>query len=106
VERRAIQTRVPAQGLLALAFIHHLAIGRNVPLERAVDWLVAWAPAGVIEFVQKSDPTVQRMLALREDVFDGYDEQAFVAALERRARVVRSAEVSRSGRKLFEYERR
>ena len=54
--------------VLALAFEHHLAIARNVPLHRVVGWLTKWAPAGVIEFVEKSDPTVQKMLALREDI--------------------------------------
>ena len=29
-----------ADALLALAFIHHIAIGRNVPLDMATDWLV------------------------------------------------------------------
>jgi ribosomal protein L11 methylase PrmA len=105
VERRALQARADAQAVIALAFVHHLAIGRNIPLDQAVHWIVGLAPSGVIEFVQKSDPTVRKMLALREDIFDNYTEEAFVAALENRCRVVRSQEVSRTGRKLFQYDR-
>jgi hypothetical protein len=58
-----------------------------------------------VEFVQKSDPTVQKMLALREDIFDGYNEAAFEAALTSRARIVRSEVVSSAGRKLYWFDR-
>ncbi|HEX2134911.1 MAG TPA: class I SAM-dependent methyltransferase [Microvirga sp.] len=104
-ERKGLANRAQADGLLALAFEHHLAIGRNVPLDRVVDWLVSHAPRGVVEFVQKSDPTVQRMLALREDIFDRYEEAAFESALAARARIVRSEVVSTAGRKLYWFDR-
>jgi ribosomal protein L11 methylase PrmA len=104
-ERKGLARRADANALLALAFEHHLAIGRNVPLDRVVDWLVAHAPCGVVEFVQKSDPTVQRMLALREDIFDNYDESVFESALAARARIVRSEVVSSQGRKLYWFDR-
>ena len=70
-----------------------------------VDWLVGHAPQGVVEFVQKTDPTVQRMLALREDIFDQYEEAAFESALAARARIVRSEVVSTAGRKLYWFDR-
>ena len=91
--------------MMALAFEHHLAIGRNVPLDQVVDWLIAMAPTGVIEFVQKSDPTVQQLLALREDIFPGYTHEAFEQAILRRARIVKSERVSAAGRPLYWYER-
>src|SRR3546814_9840876 len=72
-----------ADAIVALAFDHHLAIGRNLPLDQVVDWLIGLAPSGVIEFVQKTDSTVQQMLALREDIFAGYTEPAFTAAVIR-----------------------
>jgi ribosomal protein L11 methylase PrmA len=104
-ERRGIQGRRDADGLLALAFEHHLVIGRNVPLDQTIGWLTGLAPRGVIEFVPKDDPTVQRMLALREDIFDGYGVDAFTAALEARARIVRAESIADSGRRLFWYDR-
>ncbi|WP_119419070.1 class I SAM-dependent methyltransferase [Desertibaculum subflavum] len=104
-ERPGVGGRKGADALLALAIIHHLAIGRNVPLPDVVRWLVSLAPQGVIEFVPKSDPTVQIMLALRQDVFDSYNEQAFVEALQGEASVVASRTSSATGRTLFTYER-
>ncbi len=104
-ERKALQARADADAVLALAFEHHLAIGRNIPLDQVVGWITGLAPQGVIEFVQKTDPTVQRMLALRQDIFDAYDERNFVVALERHARIVSCETVSAAGRKLFQYDR-
>jgi hypothetical protein len=80
-------------------------IGRNVPLDQTIGWLTGLTPRGGIEFVPKDDPTVQRMLALREDIFDGYGVDAFTAALEARARIVRAESIADSGRRLFWYDR-
>ena len=46
-ERRALEQRIGADDG-ALALIHHLAIGRNIPLADAVAWLMQLAPCGVI----------------------------------------------------------
>jgi ribosomal protein L11 methylase PrmA len=105
VERKGLSDRASADAVLALAFEHHLAIGRNVPLDGVLAWLVSLAPRGVIEFVQKGDPTVRRMLALREDVFHDYSEGHFVAALGQRARIIRSEVVSAAGRTLYWFDR-
>jgi ribosomal protein L11 methylase PrmA len=104
-ERKGLAARASADAILALAFVHHLAIGRNVPLDQLIGWLVELAPAGVIEFVPKSDPMVQRMLRLREDIFDDYSEEHFTAAVMARARIVQSAIVSASGRRLVWFDR-
>ncbi len=104
-ERSGLQSRASADAIIALAFEHHLAIGHNIPLDRVLDWLIGLAPTGVIEFVQKSDPTVQEMLTLREDIFDDYNEENFSSLLQQRARIVKSETVSATGRKLFCYDR-
>lgn len=105
-ERQGIAQRANADALIALALVHHLAIGKNIPLPAVIDWLIDLAPEGVIEFVQKTDPMVQTLLQLREDMFDDYSEQAFVHAVERRAKVVRAETVSENGRQLLWYRRR
>jgi ribosomal protein L11 methylase PrmA len=105
-ERASVKRRGGADALVALAFEHHLAIGRNIPLDQLVVWLVGLAPKGIVEFVQKSDPTVQQLLALREDIFTNYGAEAFEAALKSNARIIGREQVSRSGRTLYSYERR
>lgn len=102
-ERAALADRGRPDAVMALAFEHHLALGRNLPLKEVVAFLVAIAPRGLVEFVPKSDATVQRMLALKGDIFPGYSEQVFAAALSACARVVRTDALA-GGRKLFWFE--
>ncbi|MET0742882.1 MAG: class I SAM-dependent methyltransferase [Microvirga sp.] len=104
-ERAGFGNRVKVDALIALAFEHHLAIAKNVPLPQVVDWLVDRAPVGIIEFVPKDDPTVKTMLALRDDIFDDYSIETFTGQLDRRARIVETKVVSESGRTLFVYDR-
>jgi ribosomal protein L11 methylase PrmA len=104
IERAGTAERGGADMVLALAFVHHLAIGRNIPLGECADWLVATAPHGVVEFVEKTDPTVRRMLALRDDSFPDYALATFRAVLARRARIVREARLP-NGRTLLRYVR-
>jgi ribosomal protein L11 methylase PrmA len=104
-ERQGLAARGPADAIIALALVHHLAIGRNIPLDRLVGRLVDMAPSGVIEFVPKADPMVGKLLRLREDIFPDYTEDAFLAALTSRARVEKTTRISESGRLLAAYSR-
>lgn len=104
-EREGFNERARTDAVLALAFEHHMAIGKNLPLPDVVAWIVSLAPRGLIEFVPKSDPTVQLMLAMREDIFPTYSEATFRAALEGVARIVKTSVVSVTGRIVYEFER-
>jgi ribosomal protein L11 methylase PrmA len=104
-ERRGFARRAKGDALIALALVHHLAIGRNVPLSDVIRWLTDIAPEGIIEFVPKDDPMVHRLLALREDIFPDYSEDNFVQALSERCTIVSRRTVSASGRTLFHYQR-
>jgi ribosomal protein L11 methylase PrmA len=103
-ERSGLAERAKPDALLALAFLHHLAIGRNVPLDQALAWLIGLAPVGVIEFPPRSDPMVQRLLALRADIFQDFTEANFLAVISASARVIRS-ETLPGGRLLAWYDR-
>lgn len=104
-ERKGLRARADADGLLALALVHHMAIGRNIPLTQVCDWLVDLAPTGVVEFVPKEDPMVGKLLKLREDIFPDYSVETFASSLGSRARIVRQERVSPEGRTLFQFDR-
>jgi len=104
-ERLGLDSRVNADAIIALAIVHHLAIGRNIPLPAVIAWLVGLAPNGVIEFVPKSDPMIQRMLRLRRDIFGDYSRERFEHELGRHVRIARRLELSPRGRTLYHYER-
>jgi ribosomal protein L11 methylase PrmA len=105
-ERSGLRARSSADAVLALAFVHHLAIARNIPLDQLLDWIIDLAPCGIIEFVPKSDPMVQSLLRHREDIFPDYRQEAFLTQMERKASIVHTAVVSASGRLLVSYKRR
>ncbi|GAB4371269.1 MAG: nodulation protein NoeA [Kiloniellaceae bacterium] len=104
-ERSGFVERVRPDAVVALAVLHHLIIGKNIPFAGAIEWMVARAPRGLLEFVPKSDPMVQGMLAHRAEMFPDYGEEAFRAALRRVARITAEVQSSASGRRIFIYER-
>ena len=104
-ERKSLGGRANADMFVALAVIHHLAIAQNVPLREVVEWLVGLAPAGIIEFVPKSDPMVQLLLKDRSDIFPDYTLENFLRHLNGCARVVETCEMASSDRVLIAYER-
>ena len=104
-ERKDLASRGQPDALLALAFIHHLAIERNIPLPMAIRWLTGLAPRGVIEFVPKSDPTVETMLRLRNDIFSNYTRENFINAMSKHARIVKQETITGCGRMLVWYDR-
>ena len=105
-ERRSLLQRGPADVAMALALVHHLAIGNNVPLPRVAELMAQCGRRVIIEFVPKPDPMVQQLLAGRRDVFDGYTIEGFRAAFDASFTTLDEAPVADSLRTLFLLERR
>ncbi len=103
MERATVASRGSPDAIIALAFIHHLIIGHHIIFSEAVAWLLSLAPVGVIEFIPKTDPSVLRMLALREDIFPEYSQELFVTLLQEKAVIIKSEVISVSGRCLYWY---
>jgi hypothetical protein len=104
-ERQSILDRGPADVVMALALVHHLAIGNNVPLPRIAAALAEMGRRVIVEFVPKEDPMTQRLLAAREDIFVSYSLEAFRAALSAEFRIVEEVAVEDSLRTIFLVER-
>lgn len=104
-ERDSFGRRGPADILLALALIHHLAISNNVPLLQIADFFAKLGKWLVIEFVPKADSQVQKLLASREDIFPDYTREGFETAFQRRFRIVEAVNVRESERALYLMER-
>ena len=102
-ERKGFLERVNFSGMLSLAFEHHLAIAKNIPLDQVVKWLIKTAPKGLIEFVPKNDETIKKMLSLKGDIFKDYNEENFKKFILKEAKIISETKISESGRKIFEY---
>jgi hypothetical protein len=82
VERQRLEERGRPDLVLCLALVHHLAIGRNVPFGELVAWLRSLGARLVIEFAERDDPMVTRLLAAkREETHEDYGRDQFERAL-------------------------
>lgn len=100
-ERASFVERTQADLVLALALVHHLAIGNNVPLERVAEFFSRLGSMALVEFIPKEDSQVQRMLSLREDIFANYTEQGFLEAFSRFYTCVDKVKITETNRTLF-----
>lgn len=100
-ERRSIVARANADVVMALALVHHLAIGKNVPLSDVAHFMATLGPWLIIEFVPKADPMTIKLLSTREDVFPNYDLEGFRAAFSTIYEIVEERALADSPRTLF-----
>ncbi len=100
-ERLSLAERGPADALLALALVHHLAIGHNLPLDRIAQYLSRLGRRLIIEFVPKSDSQVKRLLVSRPDIFPGYTKEGFEAAFSREYEIEAASRIADSERWLY-----
>ena len=105
-ERNSLRDRGPADTIMALALVHHLAISNNVPFASIAAYLRDLGHALIIEFVPKTDSQVQRLLATREDIFDDYTQEAFEHEFSRHFTIEASVGITDSERVLYSMRRR
>ena len=105
-ERMSLAERGPADAVLALALVHHLAIGNNLPFERIAEGFARLGRILIVEYVPKQDPQAQRLLRSREDVFQRYDQATFERAFETCFRLIARDELPGSERVIYAMARR
>ncbi len=105
-ERDTLAARGPADMALALALVHHLAIGGNVPLPMIAGFMAGICRRLVIEWVPRHDSQVARLFVVRKDVFQDYNEDAFNRAFAAHFHLERRDEVAGTERALYVYRRR
>ncbi|QSB13916.1 methyltransferase [Natronosporangium hydrolyticum] len=101
-ERAAFADRSNADTVLALAVVHHLAIGRNVPLPEVRDLLAELGKRVVVEFVDPADPMAQQLLANKPaGMFPDYHREGFERLLAERFEIIRREELPSGTRVLY-----
>jgi len=96
----------PVDAILALALVHHLAIGSNLPFAKIAELFSRLANFLIIEFIPKSDSQVQLLLATREDVFPTYTTGSFETEFSRFFQIEGSEKIPESQRVLYLMRRR
>ncbi len=100
-ERDSFINRTNVDLILALALIHHLAIGKNIPMDKIARFFHRMCQYLIIEFVPKEDEKVQFMLQQREDIFPYYTEPVFVSVFANYFSVVEKQAISGTTRTLY-----
>jgi len=86
---------------MALALIHHLAVGKNIPFEKIAELFEKLADCFIIEFTPKADKKVQFMLQQKKDIYDNYNEENFMHSFAKYFSVQKKHEIGDSGRILY-----
>ena len=105
-ERATFHERISVDAVAALALIHHLAIGKNIPLGILADYFNKIAPELIIEFVPKDDPKVQQLLKDREDIFNNYTTEDFEKEFSLYFEILKSTTIPGTSRRLYRMKRR
>lgn len=105
-ERNSLQDRGPADTIIALALLHHLAISNNVPLAMIAELFKRSCRFLIIEFVPKTDTQVQRLLSSRQDVFPDYNQECFEKAFSKHFLMLESSTLTDTQRIIYFMRRR
>ena len=101
-ERTSLEQRSPVDTAMALALVHHLTLGGNVPLARVAEWFARICRTLVVEWVPEDDPQARRLVQHRPESPLPYDRATFDAAFAPHFQTTASADVGTSGRVLLQ----
>jgi hypothetical protein len=94
-ERASLERRGTPDLALCLAVVHHVCITGNVPVREFLDWLRGLGATLVIEFPDRADPMVERLLSGKRDGSNpDYEREHFERALGERFEIERTEAVS------------
>lgn len=100
-ERADFMQRAGFDLLLALALIHHLAIGKNIPLPMIASALARMGKNLVIEFVPKEDEKIKLMLSRKKDIYTAYTVENFENVFSDYFSIIDKKTIQGSGRTLY-----
>ena len=103
LERTRLERRGQPDVVLCLALVHHLSIAANVPLTEVVEWLASLGGVVVVEFADRGDAMVERLLARkRDEAHPDYTVDRFERELGERFTIARREELASKTRILYE----
>jgi len=100
-EHSSFLSRCQADLVLALALIHHLAIGKNIPFEKIAAFFSRVTEHLIIEYVPKEDEKVKMLLKNKKDIYTEYNEKNFVSIFEKYFSILERKIVGKTERVLF-----
>lgn len=100
-ERKLLHQRGRPDLILALALIHHLVIAANIPMSECIDWLAEQSDELLIEFVDRGDTMVDKLLCNKQDIYSDYNRDSFENALSKHYNIIEKKTLSSGLRTLY-----
>lgn len=100
-ERASLVARLDTDLCMALALIHHLAIGKNISLAMIAEFMNRITHHLIIEFVPKTDEKVIYMLAGKKDIYHNYSQEEFEKQFAGFFKIEKKEPIGNSGRILY-----
>lgn len=94
---------------LALAVIHHITLSGNVPFERSAEFFASFSKYLIIEFPDRSDSWVQRLLSTKMEFqthFEGYNLENFEFSYLKTFDLIEKINISHSNRVMCFFKKR
>ena len=98
-ERESFQKRYQNKfdGIICLAFMHHICIGKNVPIKLFLEYLEKFSKNILIEFVHKDDEMVKNLSINKKDIIKDYTIENFKKILlTKNYTIVNQTEISKT----------
>ena len=100
-ERAAFDRRGKPDMILVLALVHHVRISANIPFDLFLAWLRMLDAEIVIEFVDRHDEMVVKLLTNKKEQYADYSRETFVRQVEERFRIKNRAVLKGGKREIF-----
>ncbi len=100
-ERRRLEERGKPDIILCLALIHHVRLSSNIPLELFFDWLASLEAEVVIEFVDRNDEMVEKLLMNKKEQYPDYTRENFESALGAHFKILSTEPLKGEKRRLY-----
>ena len=101
-ERPDFIGRMKADGVFALALIHHLMVTNRQPLERIMDLFAELSNDFlIVEYIGRSDSMFKLLTKNRRESYDYFDEEYFKKVSSQRFTIVKEADIPGMDRKIF-----
>lgn len=101
-ERESFKERFNFDLMLNFAVMHHIIIGKNIPIDSYIEYLCSISKNIILEFIPKNDEAIKTMLLNREDIFKDYNEENLKSIFKINGlKIIKEKNVTKSGRKLF-----
>lgn len=100
-ERDAFDARNKPQLVICLALIHHIVLSSNIPIPMFLAWLRTLNARIIIEFVDRQDEMVVKLLTNKSEKYSAYNLKNFELELAKLFKPIRKLDLKGEARKLY-----